>query len=572
MEDGSVVVTEYRPSVAQSAAPAVTAAAPEVRQGERRTRAPIPPRVAQWKNALLDLSLRNRLINFTDSARIALTVPAEQLARFEDAINQGTPYALLPSDRIAAVHQERGLRFGRELPTDQLEELLTERRQVFSDISEATYLRKMRNLAYSARTLVEETGANNLYLAFGSLIWAVEGRALRSPLILVPVQLTPVSRQGLYRLTLDESGASTPNYCLLEKLRQLHGLEIPELETPVEDVAGVDLDQALQATRLAIARLGLPYRVEPTADLAILQFAKFRLWKDLDENWETFSENSLVRHLNQTPTEPYIDPAPAPEAVDLDELAAQSPMPADSSQLAAVAEAVAGRTFVLEGPPGTGKSQTITNLLTRAIVDGRRVLFVAEKRAALDVVQKRLAEVGLGPFCLDLHDKSSRPNEVRTQIRRALEHTVEVDSQGMAADYDLLSASRGALVRYARRLHEPNAAGLSYYTARTQELTTGKDVPAFPVPEAFARDAGPEVVTRVRSVLTLLPDLADLARPSIPGRSSTRRILQCSICRRSVQPRLSWTPRSERCLQPARSVTSCAPRACRKIWRFSMPS
>ena len=100
-------------------------------------------------------------------------------------------------------------------------------------------------------------------------------------------------------------------------------------------------------------------------------------------------------------------------ATDLDELAASCPVPADASQVAAVGEATAGRTFVLEGPPGTGKSQTITNLLARAIADGRRVLFVAEKRAALDVVTRRLDAIGLGPFCLDLHDKSSKPTVVR---------------------------------------------------------------------------------------------------------------------------------------------------------------
>src|SRR6185312_11792096 len=121
----------------------------------------------------------------------------------------------------------------------------------------------------------------------------------------------------------------------------------------------------------------------------------------------------LVSHLVQTPTNEFIDPAGAAgtePVVDLDRLAAQLPVPADASQLEAVAAARAGRTFVLEGPPGTGKSQTITNLLAHAMANGQRVLFVAEKRAALEVVAKRLNEVGLGEFALDLHDKGSSPN------------------------------------------------------------------------------------------------------------------------------------------------------------------
>src|SRR5690606_7960507 len=114
-----------------------------------------------------------------------------------------------------------------------------------------------------------------------------------------------------------------------------------------------------------------PFHVEDTAHLAILQFAKFRLWKDLDDNWEALLESPLARHLAYTPTEPFADPVAPPEGdVDLDELAALCPIPADSSQLRAISEAVRGRTFVIEGPPGTGKSQTITNLLARNLAEG----------------------------------------------------------------------------------------------------------------------------------------------------------------------------------------------------------
>ena len=160
---------------------------------------------------------------------------------------------------------------------------------------------------------------------------------------------------------------------------------------------GIDLDAAFQALRLALAEKGLPYRVEATADLAILQFAKFRLWKDIDEHWDDAAAEPARRPTSRsTPTEPYADPLGRADAVDLDVLAASCPIAADASQLKAIGDAVAGRTFVLEGPPGTGKSQTITNLLARAIAEGKRVLFVAEKRAALDVVKSRLDAVGMG--------------------------------------------------------------------------------------------------------------------------------------------------------------------------------
>ncbi len=507
--EGVLHVVEY--SAAASTAPAFEPHPP----AHPSSRPEPPARVQQWKNALLDLSLRNRLINYTGRAGLALTVPDPALRILENFVHDGTPITLLPGDQLPAVARERGATSAAELPEQQLTEQLVERREVHAEVSTGSYLPRLRALAYRAKTVVEETGANNLYLAMGSLVWELDGRPLRSPLVLVPVTLAPVSREGAYRLELDESGGSTPNYCLLEKLRQLHGLVVPTLTEPTTDGAGLDIDAALEAMRLALVGHRLPYRVEATADLAILQFAKYRLWKDLDENWADLTENPLVAHLVHEPTEPFDDPAPdVADGVDLDELAARCPVPADSSQLRAIAEAGAGRTFVLEGPPGTGKSQTITNLLTRAVADGKRVLFVAEKRAALDVVARRLDAVGMGPFALDLHDKGARATVVRAQVRAALEHAVQVDEQGLAADAETLRSARRALARYADRVHTPNSAGLSLYAARTAELAAGTDVEPLPVPAEFVANVPVETLTSIRRALALLPDIADLTRPS----------------------------------------------------------
>lgn len=478
------------------------------------TASDVPPRVTQWKNALLDLSLRNRLINFTDTARFPLAVPSTWIGPFEDFVSSGTPIGLLPSNQISAVHQERGIRFGRDLPQAELISMLSTKKTVFAEVTEEAYNSKMRGLAYKAKTQTEETGANNLYLALGSLLWELDGRTLRSPLVLVPVNLTAAGKNGLYRVTLDEAGQSTPNYCLLEKLAQTHGLRIPGLAEPAEDGSGIDLDAAFNAVREAVSAMGLAFRVENTVDLSMLQFAKFRLWKDLDESWEQFAKNRLVDHLISSPTELFNDPVKAAEETDLDALSAQCPIPADSSQLQAVASAVAGQTFVLEGPPGTGKSQTITNLLTRAIVEGKRVLFVAEKRAALDVVQKRLEEVGMGPFSLDLHDKGSKPAAVRAQIKQALELRLDSDAQQLdTASTDLASARRG-LIRYASRLHEENGAQLSLYSARTKASTFDPDDSALPLSVAFTASANEAVLEPVRTVLRELPEYTDRARPA----------------------------------------------------------
>lgn len=515
--DDGIQVIEYQPARHTPRQPLVPESpTPDT---DRSAKGPTaPPRVQQWKNALLDLSLRNRLINYTDRAGLRIRVPEGHLADIEDLVNARKPLTLRPADQIDEIHRGRGLRSGWELPEEQLSQVLHEKQAVFTDVPSGGYATRLRGLAYKARTIVEETGANNLYLALGSLMWSLDGKPLRSPLILVPVRLTTTSRGRSYRLELDESGASTPNYCLLEKLRQVNNLDVPGLAEPEEDDSGIDLDAALNAMRIAIAQKGLPYRVEATADLSILQFAKFRLWKDLDEHWESLMGNSLVRHLVETPTELFSDPVePVEQAIDLDALDALCPIPADASQLEAITEATQGRTFVLEGPPGTGKSQTITNLLTRAVADGKRILFVAEKRAALDVVSARLDAVGMGAFSLDLHDKGSKPAVVRAQIKSAMDHAVSVDSQGLAADQEDLKSARQGLARYVERLHEPNGAGLSYYSARTQLLALGahEGLEVLPVPTALLSGTATETLSQVRRCLSALPDVADPARPAV---------------------------------------------------------
>lgn len=507
--DGETIVTVYQGGAGATIEPyyALPGAA------EPTTCAAVPSRVAQWKNALLDLSLRNKLINYTDRSGYSLAVPGPAIARMEDAVNAGAPISLLPSDDVPSVDKARGIRFGRDLPENTRELLLADKKSAFIDITGAAYTSKLRYLANKAKTIVEETGANNLYLAFGMLHWRFNDRDLRSPLVLVPVTMSTTSRGSIYRITIDESGSSTPNYCLLEKLRQSFGLEIPGLSEPSEDASGIDLPAAFASVREALLKASLPFRVEETVDLSVLQFAKFRLWKDLDDNWQTLANNSLVSHLINSPLEPFADPVTEAPPVDLDELAAVVPVPADSSQLEAVAEAVGGRTFVLEGPPGTGKSQTITNLLARSLAAGKRVLFVAEKRAALDVVKKRLESVGLGEFSLDLHDKSARPAAVRAQIKAALDFRIQPDAAALQAHGEAADSSRRTLSRYADRLHERNAAGLSLYSAHDQELASDSTVTPLDVPSSFVANSTPETFSTIRSTLRLLPGVSDLARP-----------------------------------------------------------
>lgn len=505
---GNVVISEYKPGDGPVIKPYEATESKPAAEAEA-----VPARVRQWKNALLDLSLRNKLINYTDRAGYRLEVPGPALGRFEDAVNAGARVSLLGSDEVQSVDIARGVRFGRDLPETERELLLADKHSAYIDITAASYKNKLRYLANKAKTIREETGANNLYLAFGMLSWHLNDRPLRSPLVLVPVSLSTTNRGERYLITIDDTGASTPNYCLIEKLRTAVGLEVPALAQPDEDASGIDLVATFDAVRRAVAEANLPFRVEDTVHLSILQFAKFPLWKDLDESWKELSRNSLVRHLLENPQNPFVDPVADLPDTDLNELSTAVPVPADASQLRAVADAVGGRTFVLEGPPGTGKSQTITNLLAHAMATGRRVLFVAEKRAALDVVKKRLESVGLGELSLDIHDKSARPAAVRAQIKHALELRLSHDADLLRTKLQVADSSRHRLARYAERLHEVNAVGQSLYTARSFELAADQDIAPLAVPRSLITSADPTTFDAVAQVMRTLPEKFDDTRP-----------------------------------------------------------
>lgn len=512
---GTVETIVYQPAV-HSTAPADQVPDEPAPEPGRSDRPPTPRRVRQWKNSLLDLSLRNSLINHSRRRGLPLILTGELIDRVEDDLHSGRAINLLAADQVDAVQAARqGTASARALPAEALTAAYDDRRAVHVDVTSDAYPRRLQNLAHRARTIQEETGANNLYLALGWLRWTLDGRDLRSPLILVPVTLNAgATHRTTYRLKLDETGASTPNFCLLEKLRIEFGLTVPELVEPATDGAGIDLRAAFTALRIAIETEALGWQVEEAAELAVLMFGRFRQWKDLDEHWPELVRQPLVSHLVHSPTDDFHDPAAERPAPSLEELTTACPIPGDASQLAAVSALIGGRTLVLEGPPGTGKSQTIANVLARYIADGRSVLFVAEKRAALDVVADRIATVGLSAFTLDLHDAKSRPAGVRRQILAALDARAEADVAELSTQQQITASASGTLTRYRDAVHTPNSGGFSLYEATTRALSLGEG-PTLTVDSAFFDRVDTDQVDRLRTLLQRLPETADPARPGL---------------------------------------------------------
>lgn len=475
----------------------------------------VPARVEAWKRELLDLSFNNRLINLTPKAAYSLAIPEEIQGSFEDMLHAGTKFSLDGDSGLAARQAGRGVTYGTELDPPILSERLVDDHRVTINIDESNYTRALQKLANTARTVLEETGSNNLYLTLGTLHWKSDKRELISPLVLIPVTITSKARGTSYEIALDETGSSTPNHSLLQRLAHDLDLSIPGLEDPEADDAGIDLDQAFQAVRNALTEHRLPFHVETRVHLGLFNFGGFRLWKDLEENWRAVVSNPLVQHLVETPSEPFDDPAADDTRRDLDELVAQLPTTADASQAAVVAEAVAGRTVVVEGPPGTGKSQTITNLIVQAMVEGKRVLFVAEKQAALEVVSRRLTGAGVSDLVLNLHDVSLKPTAVKAKIRSALDLESAFDEEGLAADRRALESRRQELVHYRDALHTKNSASMSMYSSHTRELVNGEEILPLEVPSAVV----PELHrARIDSVMSGLTEVAAASRAVVPRR------------------------------------------------------
>lgn len=447
--------------------------------------APIPERIERWRKSLLDLSLRNPLLQLPARGKgLDLHVPSGSLPVLDDRMHQGKHVRLVAADTVGGVAQERGVTRAQELPDETVAEELRRDNRVYGNVAERTYVTTMRGLQRDARTIQQETGGNYLYLTFGTLVHPGKSGEAHAPLFLLPVRIEGGTGNSPYTVVIDGDETAAPNYCLVEWLRAKHGVTIPELSDPILDEDGIDIERSFEAIRGRLLRHDLHYRVDEGASLRLLRFATFQMWRDLTEHWDHFMTNPVVRHLVDKPGHEFSDPARGDDGDTFDEGRLHLPIPADGSQMRAVSMAGNGRSFVLEGPPGTGKSQTITNLIAHALRNGQKVLFVAEKQAALDVVKRRMADIGLGEFCLDLHGREQSLPNIKSQLQAARDRVPQPDEHGWKAVEAQFRRNFGPLRTYPERVHTRNAARMSVWDAYAATLAHG-DGPRADIPDEF---------------------------------------------------------------------------------------
>ena len=429
-------------------------------------------RLERWQRKLLDLSARNPLLNQKPS-KSSLTLVCDDPGAAEDVLATGARLSIAPFPRLQSQDQDEDIhrqRTGEELKKVYARDALA-KKQVLVELTQEELEKRAVEIYRKAQTSLKEGGSNTLFLAVGFLLWKPkdkDNRRYRAPLILLPVSLERKSvRSGVKMVANDDEPRF--NTTLLEMLKKDFGIEIHGLSGALpEDESGVDVAGVWNRVRHAIKDVP-GFEVVEDVVLGHFSFAKYLMWKDLVDRSEALKKSPVVKHLLDTPREAYgsdirfVDP----KDIDREYTPADllTPLPADSSQMAAIATADRGKDFVIIGPPGTGKSQTIGNLIAHMLGKGKKVLFVSEKTAALEVVHRRLRDIGLGQFCLQLHSNKAKKSGVLDQLRTSWNSASGSSASEWKAEGERLKALRDRLNHVVNALHQRRRNGLTAHYA-----------------------------------------------------------------------------------------------------------
>ena len=443
-----------------------------------------------WERRLLDLSLRNNLLNIRITKNTLQLIPAN-LSCLEDALADGEEFRILhrPAD-----WESPAMDFGiySSIPESDpmvgfINSELSQKRLRFY-LPENDLGKALTHLYRSSRTSIEENGANTLYLALGLLKWYETPSSERpryAPILLLPVEIIRKSAAKGYVIRSREE-ETMMNITLLEMLRQNFGIAISGLDPLPTDESGVNVKLIYSIIRNSIKNQR-KWDVEEQAILGIFSFNKFIMWNDIHNNANKLVQNKIVSSLINGKIE-WEAATEEIDATDMDKQVSPAdivlPIIADSSQLEAIYEAVHDKTFILHGPPGTGKSQTITNIIANALYKGKRVLFVAEKMAALSVVQSRLAAIGLTPFCLEIHSNKAKKSAVISQLKETTEIIRQTPPEEFRKEAERLLNLRAELNQYIEALHKEYPFGVSLYDAIIHYQSVDVES-CFDIPQAY---------------------------------------------------------------------------------------
>jgi len=411
----------------------------------------VDERLSRLRNDFIDTTLRNRLVNMGEGCAACMflfgTSPAEIYR--ELAVSNGSFIVRAAPLEGSTARSVEGLHVA---PSDGHGKVSRSLMLMFSKAQEARGAK----------------GVNVLFLALGSLEWSsdgTQGRRARSPVLLMPVRMSRPPSSVDFELWAD--GAALLNPVLDFMLRTEMSLALPPLAEGM-----VDVDGYLQELRDLLADKG--WEVTATAHLGLFEIPHMAVHEELAQYRDMMVAHPVVRAIAQGRGASE-DCSGSGDAGDAETF---SVLDADSSQQEAVSLMLSGTSFVLQGPPGTGKSQTIGNMIAEQIARGRKVLFVSEKRAALDAVRKRLETRGLCRYCLDMYDPQRDVREVADELSRCLPPLPAPSAATFP--WDEMERCREQLDGYVEALHQVrDGLGMSFYEVLSglTELRSAAEVP-----------------------------------------------------------------------------------------------
>ena len=444
---------------------------PPVRPDERTIEDTPETRIDTWQRKLLDLTKRNPLLSFKErTAGVRIFCP--DIGQMEDYLAEGTTFNFVSAEASPINDRERSAESFRLATGSDLHERYAldqlGKKSLVANMAKKKLENTLVSLLRKSKNDLEEGGANTLFLALGMLSWREtpeDTKTYKAPLILIPVELTRRSARAPVKIKQLVDEEPLFNLTLIEFLNNEHSINLNHFrENLPEDNSGLDVAAIWQDVRDAVSEQP-GFEVVEECVVASFSFAKYLMWKDLHDRIDDLKANPFVEHLVEHPQDGYDQNASflSQDEVDkkIDPTDIFIPLNADSSQIVAIDASSRPQDFVLEGPPGTGKSETIANMIANNLAKGRRVLFVAEKIAALQVVYRRLEKIGLDHLALELHSNKANKKAVLDQLRRASELREEKTSDDWIKTANLLRERRDGLNTFVAELHQTSDFGVS---------------------------------------------------------------------------------------------------------------
>ena len=436
----------------------------------------VEERIKRWKQKLIDLSKRNRLLNFrptkVTTIRIVDEIPSEiyKLIVVDNNSMEFLPVQLPEEKNEKKTNIDNDEQDSKSEDKQQVNISSQEFQPYESSGLEEKHIDKYlqtnlpkENLSHNlfriyskASSVMEEQGYNALFLALGYLEWYESDSSdvkLRAPIILVPVELIRKSVKGSFKLKYgDDSPMFNP--ALMQKLKNDFNITFNADEYFEEEI---DPQQIFVKLQEAVNHLDR-WHITNDICLSLFSFSKFVMYKDIEKHLSILLNNPLIRKICGQSSNENVSLGLLEEEKDLDGALAPHNtfqiLDADSSQQQAILAVKKGSNLVIEGPPGTGKSQTIANIISEFLAENKKVLFVSQKMAALEVVKKRLDNNGIGDFCLELHSRKANKSEVIKELVRVLEMQKKPD-HSHDDELSKIESIKEELNNYVKAIHGP---------------------------------------------------------------------------------------------------------------------